>query len=50
LTEAAKIGYTPIPWPKPYVSGKAQMESNFQREKAQAALLATASPARGVEA
>ena len=40
LTEAAKIGYTPIAWPPQYVSGKSQMESLFQREKAQAALAA----------
>ena len=40
LTEAAKIGYTPIAWPKQYISGKPQMESLFQREKAQAALAA----------
>ena len=38
LTEAAKIGYTGLAWPKQYVSGKGQMEANFQREKAQAAL------------
>jgi anthraniloyl-CoA monooxygenase len=37
LTEAAKIGYTNIAWPKQYASGKTQMESNFQREKTQAA-------------
>jgi len=41
LTEAAKIGYTMIKWPKQYLSGKPQMESLFAREKAaQAALLA----------
>ena len=41
LTEAAKIGYVPVPWPKPYLAGKAQMEANFARDKAaQAALLA----------
>jgi anthraniloyl-CoA monooxygenase len=34
LTEAAKIGYTPIDWPKQYVSGKMQMETLFAREKA----------------
>ncbi|MEO7850772.1 MAG: bifunctional salicylyl-CoA 5-hydroxylase/oxidoreductase [Rubrivivax sp.] len=34
LSEAAKIGYTPIEWPKQYVSGKTQMESLFAREKA----------------
>jgi anthraniloyl-CoA monooxygenase len=49
LTEAAKIGYTPQPWPKQYRSGKPQMEANFQREKAQAAM-ASQSPARAAEA
>jgi anthraniloyl-CoA monooxygenase len=34
LTEAAKIGYTPMPWPKQYLSGKTQMETLFAREKA----------------
>ncbi|HET7866000.1 MAG TPA: bifunctional salicylyl-CoA 5-hydroxylase/oxidoreductase, partial [Burkholderiaceae bacterium] len=34
LTEAARIGYTGLAWPKPYRSGKAQMEANFAREKA----------------
>ena len=37
LTEAAKIGYTPVEWPRAYSAGKAQMESLFAREKAQAA-------------
>ncbi|MDB5895528.1 MAG: oxidoreductase [Rhodoferax sp.] len=45
LTEAAKIGYTPIAWPKQYVSGKAQMESIFAREKAMAAAPAVKEPA-----
>ena len=36
LTEAAKIGYTPITWPAQYRSAKAQMEANFAREKLQA--------------
>ncbi len=49
LTEAAKIGYTALAWPKQYVSGKAQMEANFQREKAQATAAAM-SPARAAEA
>ncbi len=49
LTEAAKIGYTPMAWPKQYVSGKAQMEAIFQREKAQAATAAL-SAARAAEA
>ncbi len=37
LTEAAKIGYTPISWPRQYRSGKGQMESIFAREKAMVA-------------
>ena len=49
LTEAAKIGYPALAWPKQYVSGKTQMEANFQREKAQAAAAAQ-SPARSSEA
>jgi anthraniloyl-CoA monooxygenase len=49
LTEAAKIGYTGLGWPKQYVSGKSQMEANFQREKAQAAAAAQ-SPTRAAEA
>ncbi|MEO7107472.1 MAG: bifunctional salicylyl-CoA 5-hydroxylase/oxidoreductase [Rhodoferax sp.] len=49
LTEAAKIGYTAEAWSKQYVSGKPQMEANFQREKAQAAAAAQ-SPARAAEA
>lgn len=35
LTEAAKIGYTMQPWPKQYASAKRQMETNFERERAQ---------------
>ncbi len=35
LTEAARIGYTPMPWPKAYRSGKSQLEANFAREQAQ---------------
>ena len=41
LTEAARIGYTEIEWPKPYRAGKAPLEARWQRE----ALLA--SGARG---
>ncbi len=33
LSEAAKIGYTDMTWPKPYVAGKSQMEANFLRER-----------------
>ncbi len=46
LTQAARIGYTPQPWPQPYRAGKQQMEAIFQREAAQAALLG-ASGSRG---
>jgi len=49
LTEAARIGYTGIGWPRQYQSAKSQLEAGFQRERAQAAL-ATASPARAAEA
>ncbi len=34
LTEAAKIGYTPVTWPKQYQSAKGQMESLFARAQA----------------
>jgi len=34
LSEAAKIGYTALAWPRQYRSGKAQMEANFARERA----------------
>jgi anthraniloyl-CoA monooxygenase len=36
LMEAAKIGYTELPWPKQYRSGKSQLERNLEREKAMA--------------
>jgi len=36
LTEAAKIGFTAVEWPRQYRSAKQQMENNFQREKAAA--------------
>ena len=49
LTEAAKIGYAAVAWPKQYSSAKVQMEANFQREKTQAALAAQ-SPVRAAEA
>ena len=35
LTEAAKIGYTVVRWPKQYLLGKTQMEALFARAKAQ---------------
>jgi anthraniloyl-CoA monooxygenase len=33
LNEAAKIGYFALDWPKPYQSGKFQLERNLEREK-----------------
>jgi anthraniloyl-CoA monooxygenase len=35
LTEAARIGYKGVHWPKQYLSAKSQMENLFAREKAQ---------------
>lgn len=35
LTEAARIGYFDVAWPKQYVAAKAQLERNFERERAQ---------------
>ena len=34
LTEAAKIGFAGVEWPKQYLSGKTQMETLIQRERA----------------
>jgi len=45
LTEAARIGYTALAWPLPYRSGKAQLEANFAREKAQREQALAAGPA-----
>ncbi len=47
LTEAAKIGYKALDWPAPYASAKAQMEANFQREKAQTTAAAAPRKAEG---
>jgi len=40
LTEAARIGYPMVTWPKQYRSAKPQLESIFAREKAAQAALA----------
>ncbi|MBC7604227.1 MAG: bifunctional salicylyl-CoA 5-hydroxylase/oxidoreductase [Ramlibacter sp.] len=37
LTEAAKIGYPDVQWPKQYLSGKNQLERNLERERSMAA-------------
>ena len=36
LTEAARIGYQAMPWPKQYTSAKRQLETNFERAHMQA--------------
>ena len=35
LTEAARIGYQPQPWPRQYRSAKGQLEAGFARQQAQ---------------
>jgi anthraniloyl-CoA monooxygenase len=45
LTEAARIGYAPMPWPKQYLAGKSQMEALFAREQALRAAPAQKEPA-----
>ena len=42
LTEAARIGYLPVEWPRQYRSAKGQLEAGFQR-----ALAAAVPPRRG---
>ena len=37
LTEAARIGFTDLAWPRAYDSGKPQLEAAFARERAQQA-------------
>lgn len=34
LTEAARIGFTDLSWPKTAFSGKSQLEAGFARERA----------------
>lgn len=43
LTEAARIGFSRVNWPKQYSSAKSQMEANFQRDKVQATAAAVSS-------
>jgi anthraniloyl-CoA monooxygenase len=44
LSEAAKIGFSAIAWPKPYLPGKQQLERNLERERQVAAASAGLSP------
>ena len=41
LMEAARIGYVAQPWPKQYLTAKAQLERNLERERSQAGAAAT---------
>ena len=45
LTEAARIGYTPIAWPVQYRAGKSQMESIFARQNATQGVATVKEPA-----
>ncbi|RQH02812.1 bifunctional salicylyl-CoA 5-hydroxylase/oxidoreductase [Paraburkholderia dinghuensis] len=44
LTEAAKIGYFDVMWPRQYTAAKTQLERNIERERATAAASAKLSP------
>ncbi|MFP6560255.1 bifunctional salicylyl-CoA 5-hydroxylase/oxidoreductase [Paraburkholderia sp. B3] len=44
LTEAAKIGYLDVMWPRQYTAAKTQLERNIERERAAAAASAGLSP------
>ena len=43
MQEAARIGYTGLDWQRVYVSGKRQMETNFERAASMAAQAGLAS-------
>jgi len=44
LAEAARLGYTPVSWPKQYLAGKQQLERNLERERQLAAASAGLTP------
>jgi anthraniloyl-CoA monooxygenase len=44
LTEAARIGFTDLPWPKQYQAAKLQLERNLERERQIAAASSGLSP------
>jgi anthraniloyl-CoA monooxygenase len=50
MTEAAKIGFTELAWPKQYLSGKSQMESGVARERAVQEQALAAAATRGQSA
>jgi anthraniloyl-CoA monooxygenase len=47
MQEAARIGYSDLNWHKAYVSGKRQMETNFERAASMAAMAASPAAAKG---
>ncbi len=47
LQEAARIGYLDLNWHKAYVSGKRQMETNFERAASMATMAASPAAAKG---
>jgi len=47
MQEAARIGYTDLNWHKAYVSGKRQMETNFERAANMAAANVSSNAAKG---
>lgn len=50
LTEAARIGYLDVAWPRQYSSGKVQLERNLERERQLAAQAAALNAPRGGDA
>jgi anthraniloyl-CoA monooxygenase len=50
LTEAARIGYLDVAWPRQYSSGKVQLERNLERERQLAAQVVALSAPRGGDA
>lgn len=49
FTEAAKIGYFDVEWPKQYLAGKTQLERNLERERSAAAQAAGLSALQAAE-
>lgn len=52
LTEAAKIGYLDVQWPRQYAAAKTQLERNIERDRQQAAMgagLSAVERVRGAE-
>ncbi len=50
LTEAARIGWLDVTWPKQYLSGKSQLERNLERERQLSAQALAAAAPRGGDA